>query len=520
MKISVNNIIVGINKGQNNAILQEIVARGIKKNNIEQIIWTKRSIDSRNKNSIKFIYNVDVLLKENVDISKCKNITLAREVEKVLRVPIFEDKNVAVIGCGPAGMFAALRLCEYGYTPHIFERGECIDKRNITTENFVKNGTLDPNSNIQFGEGGAGTYSDGKLNTRIKSENIYKIFDTFVECGANPQILWDYKPHIGTDELRKVIKNLREKIIKMGGKFYFNHKLEDLIIENERVVGLKISHNNKSEIYNFSHTILAIGHSARDIYRMLHSHNVAMASKPFAMGTRIEHPANLIDEMQYGKFAPNMERATYNFTYNKDGRGVFSFCMCPGGEIVNATSNYNTNLVNGMSYSGRNGKFSNSAIVVGIKENDFGDELFSGMEFQEKLEKKAYNVINEYGGIYQNLFDFMNNKKTTHQIESSYKMPLNPYNLNNFFPEIITNYLQMAFNYWSKNKFFINREANLIAPETRTSAPVKILRDVKCESINIRGLYPIGEGSGYAGGITSACVDGIKVVDLAFCKII
>lgn len=525
MRLSFNNIIISLGKDQDNEIIKEMEKRGIKKNNIKSIIWNKRSIDSRKKFDIKLIYNLEVELKKRIDITFLKNVSLIKDVEKIARKPIFSiNKEVAIIGSGPAGLFAALRLAEYGFIPIIFERGEEIDKRDITTENFIRNSLLNPNSNIQFGEGGAGTYSDGKLNTRIKSEYMDKVFETLVECGAPSNILWDYKPHVGTDILKIVVKNLREKIKLLGGKFFFNHKLENIHIKNGKIFGITITNlTGTTEFHNFNSVILAIGHSARDTYKMLHKNGVEMESKAFAIGTRIEHSRCDIDRMQYGKFADNelLGSATYNVTYNNraEERGVFSFCMCPGGIIVNASSELNTSLVNGMSYSQRNGKFSNSAIVVGIKENDFGDHLFSGMEFQEKLERKTYELVEGYGALYQGVLDFMKDKKTTHEIESSYEMKKTSYNLNNFFPEIVVNNMKSAFEYWSKNPIFISKNVNLIAPETRTSAPVRIIRDINGMSVNVQGLYPIGEGAGYAGGIISAAVDGVKIVDLAFTKI-
>ncbi|WP_349763807.1 FAD-dependent protein [Fusobacterium sp. SYSU M8D902] len=524
MRVNVNNIIISLVKDQDKEIMKEIIKRGIKRENIKGIIWNKRSIDSRKKSDIKLIYNLEVELKKAIDISNLKNVSYAQEIVKQDREPLYsKGTTVAVIGAGPAGLFAALRLAEYGYTPMVFERGEEVDKRDITTAKFVHSSIFNQNSNIQFGEGGAGTYSDGKLNTRIKSEYMDKVFETFVECGAPENILWDYKPHVGTDILKEIVKTLRNKIKAMGGDFYFNCKLEKIHLKDGRVCGADVINEvGEKEFYNFNNIILATGHSARDTYRMLNQIGVHMESKPFAIGARIEHLREDIDKMQYGKFAGNelLGAATYNVTYNNraDERGVFSFCMCPGGVIVNAASEENSSLVNGMSYSQRDGKFSNSAIVVGIKENDFGGHLFSGMEFQEQLERKTYELGQGYGALYQNVMDFMNNRKTSHQIESSFEMKKTSYNLNNLFPEVIVENMRGAFEYWSKNPLFISERANLIAPETRTSAPVRIVRDVIGRSVNIDGLYPIGEGAGYAGGIVSAAVDGLKIIDLAFTK--
>lgn len=526
MKINVNNIIVSILKNQDKEIEKEILKRGIKKDNIEKISWLKRSIDSRKKSDIKFVYNVEVILKNEIDVKSLKNISLVKEERYLKREAKDINKKILIVGAGPAGLFAGLRLVEYGYKPIIIERGEDIDSRDKTVDNFVNTGVFNKESNIQFGEGGAGTYSDGKLNTRIRSEYIDKIFKEFVECGAQEEIMWDYKPHIGTDVLKVVIKNLRKKIISLGGKFYFKNKLEEIYLKDNKIVGALIK-NDKDQLekLEIENIILAVGHSARDTYRMLNKKGVFMENKPFAVGARIEHPRKDIDEMQYGKFAnhKNLGAATYNFTYNNfdEERGVFSFCMCPGGVVVNAASEEGGSLVNGMSYSGRDGKFSNSALVVAIKENEFGDHLFSGMEFQERLERKTFELVKEYGALYQSVPDFLEGKLTEKEIESSYQMKKTSYDLNKFFPEVITRNMKMALKYWQKNyPLFVTERANLIAPETRTSAPVRITRDENGESLNVKGLYPIGEGAGYAGGIVSAGVDGLKIVDKVFTTII
>lgn len=506
-------------------VKNEIIKRGIKPENIERIEHVKRSIDSRKKSEIKFVYNLEITLKEAVS-NLHKDFSIPKEIKMEKRVPKKDMGSIAVIGTGPAGLFAALRLCEYGFKPIIFERGEMVDNRDKAIESFYSTSVLNPNSNIQFGEGGAGTYSDGKLNTRIRSGYINKVFLELVESGAQENILWDYKPHVGTDILKVVVKNIREKIKSLGGEFHFNTLVENVVILNNKVVALDIrdKFGNKERL-PFDRVLMGVGHSARDTYKMLHKNGVFMENKAFAVGARIEHPRKDIDEMQYGKFVnhPLLEAATYNLAYNnrEEERGIFSFCMCPGGVIVNAASETGGTLVNGMSYSTRDGEFSNSALVVGIKENEFGDELFSGMKFQESIERKTFELINNYGALTQNVLDFMNNKTTTRQLKSSYPMEMKNYDLNNLFPEVISNNMKYAMKHWEKTqRNFISKNANLIAPETRTSAPVRITRNEFGESISTKGLYPIGEGAGYAGGIVSAAVDGLKIVDYIFTDLV
>ena len=525
MKIAVNNLMVSAVRDQDRELRRELLKKGIKEENIEKIEYSKRSIDSRKKQDIKFVYNLEVTLKRKMTFSEKSQIREVSIKPEPVRRPLDNKKEVVVIGAGPAGLFAALRLCEYGYRPLILERGDKVEDRDRAVYTFYKTDNLDEDSNIQFGEGGAGTYSDGKINTRIKSVYINKVFLELVENGAQEEILWDYKPHVGTDVLKQVVVNLRNKIITMGGRFLFNTKMTDIKIAGNRVRGVHIVHKTGvNEFIEVEDIILCAGHSARDTYRMLHRRGVFMENKPFAVGARIEHPRVDIDKMQYGKLAghPNLGAATYNLTYNnrREERGIFSFCMCPGGEIVNAASSKGTTLVNGMSYSTRDGEFSNSALAVGIKSDEFGSELFSGMKFQEELEKKAYDMIGNYGGLYQGAMDFMEGKKTTRKIRSSYQMRLESHDLNELLPSVVTDNMKMALNYWSRNKYFVSPKANLIGPETRTSAPVRITRNDRCESINIKGLYPVGEGAGYAGGIVSAAVDGLKAIDLAFSEIV
>lgn len=531
MKISITNIIVPLHSNQRESIYKEIEKLGISNKDVLDMKYSKRSIDSRKKSDIKLVYNIEISTTELKNIPKKENIKVIQENNPTPREALFDlNTKIAIIGSGPAGLFAAYSLCKYGYAPLIFERGETIEERDASIQKFIDSSILNPNSNIQFGEGGAGTYSDGKLNTRIKSGYINDVFEILLECGAQEQISWDYKPHIGTDVLKTVISNLREKIKAMGGYFHFNSQLTNINANNGVLESIEITptnvhpnSNNSTAIFKVDKLILAIGHSARDTYRMLHKNGILMENKAFAVGARIEHTRDFIDKLMFGKEHDNdlLGTATYTLTYNNkaEDRGIFSFCMCPGGVIVNAASQEGGTLVNGMSYSDRKRPFSNSALVVTVKENEFGDHLFSGMEFQEQLEKKAYEMGKGYTGIFQNTIDFINNRPSTKVQDSSYEMALTPSNLNDLLPKFITDNMKLALNHWNSiHKGFVSDKANLIGPETRTSAPVRIVRDSLGESLNIKGVFPIGEGAGYAGGITSAAVDGLKIIDFSFTK--
>ena len=517
MKIEIKNITLSVEENQDKGLIKHIEKLGIKREWIGNLTLLKRSIDSRSKRTIKLIYNVEIKLNKNIDISKIKDATLSKIEEKIERKSKKLQGKIAVIGTGPAGLFAALRLCELGYKPIIFERGSMVPKRHQDIENFYNLSILNENSNIQFGEGGAGTYSDGKLTTRVRSEYMDYIFETLVKFGAQDEILYHYKPHIGTDVLKNVVQNMRNHIITLGGEFRFESTVTNFRLLNEEIKAIEI---NGKEWLEFEYVVLGIGHSARDTYRKLYDSGVFMENKDFAIGVRIEHPRVDIDKMQFGDFAghPHLGAATYNYTFNNhvEKRGVFSFCMCPGGEIVNASSVDGHSLVNGMSYSTRDGEFSNSAVVVAVKKQDFGFGVFDGLKFQESIEKKAYETIGNHGALYQNLFDFMDGRKTTDRIKTSYGMGITSVDFNSFFPNVIKDNMQLAFKEWSKNSFFVSKNANLIGPETRTSAPLRITRDENGISLNVKNLFPIGEGAGYAGGIVSAAIDGVKIIDKNF----
>lgn len=476
----------------------------------------KKSIDARDKNNILFVYEFDVEVDNEKVIHKNKDIFISPKEEYIFPKPGNEtlDNKIVIVGSGPAGLFCSYLLAEAGYKPLIIEQGERIEDRVKTVEEFFKTNKLNELSNVQFGEGGAGTFSDGKLNTLVKDKMFRgkKVFEVFIENGAPEEIMYLQKPHIGTDILRKVIINMRNKIITMGGEFRYNTKLTDLIIEKNRLEGIEVNNNETIACNNL---VLAIGHSARDTFYLLHDKNLNMKQKPFAVGFRIEHPSEMINKSQYGDNYKLLPPASYKLTYQAStGRGVYSFCMCPGGFVVNASSEKNRLVVNGMSNYKRDEINSNSAIVVTVNNNDFGDGLFAGIEFQRKLEEEAYKLGN--GLIPVQLYkDFKENRESTKfgeitpNTKGSYKLT----SLNDIFSSDINNSIIEAMtNFDKKIKGFARDDAIFLGVESRTSSPIIIERDELKES-NIKGIYPCGEGAGYAGGITTAAIDGIKVAE-------
>lgn len=485
----------------------------VKESDISNLRINKRSIDARKKPTIYYVYEVDVTL--NISESKYingRNIIEAsiEDFNLIVDNPKSFLKRPIIVGSGPSALFCAYTMCLNNVKPIIIERGKRIEERKKDVLEFFESGKLNENSNIQFGEGGAGTFSDGKLNTLVKHNSSQKkVFEVFVECGASKSILYDSKPHIGTDVLESVIKNLREKLISLGATFMFNTTLTELVIENNRIT--KIEVNNKEYIETDT-LVLAIGHSARDTFEML-SKYLKMEAKSFAVGVRIQHPQEMISESQYGKDYEYLEPASYKLTYQtKNGHSVYTFCMCPGGFVVNASSEQGKLAINGMSNSKRDSKNANSAIVVSVSPKDFGDNLFSGMEFQRELEEKCFQIGN--GTIPISLYkDYKDNKETTKflDVEPLFKGKTKFTNINEIFPLFINDSLKEAIEYFgTKIKGFNRDDAIIAAVESRTSSPIRIIRDENLVS-SVNGIYPCGEGAGYAGGITSASMDGIKV---------
>ena len=485
------------------------------KNNSYQIV--KKSIDARDKSNIFYVYQVDFncLNEENI-LRKYKKLSKSNVIsyhyvgkgEKKL------DNSILVVGSGPCGLFCAYKLAKDGYHPIVLERGEEMEKRIQSVENFFQTNKLNSSSNIQFGEGGAGTFSDGKLNTLVKDKSgrMREVFRIFVENGAPEDILYLQNPHIGTDLLRKVIVNIRNKIIEWGGEFHYSSFMSDIIIENNKVKAVEV---NYQDIIPCSCLVLAIGHSARDTFSLLAEKNIKMVPKNFAVGVRIMHPQKMISESQYGSKYNLLPPASYKLVYHAtNGRGVYSFCMCPGGYVVNASSEDGLLAINGMSNYKRDAENANSAIVVTVSEKDFSDGLMGGVAFQRMLEEKAYEIGNGVIPI-QLLEDFMNDRVSTHfkSVFPVTKGKVSFANLNVLFSKDICDALKEAIPYFGKKiKGFDRGDALLLGVESRTSSPIRILRDEGFEA-NIKGLYPGGEGAGYAGGITTSAMDGIKIAE-------
>jgi uncharacterized protein len=470
-------------------------------------------------NAEQFYYDVSIVISVGEYFDNKGGFQIYSESSKSPRKSIIRKEKPIIIGFGPAGMFAALELLEYGLQPIIFERGKKIEERTIDVQRFIRERVLDPESNIQFGEGGAGSYSDGKLFSRMKnSEYVSKVLDTFIKFGAPEELGYVSKPHIGTDVLCRIVRNVRNYILERGGEIQYSSKMTNVLIEDGKAIGIMI---NGEKEYRSSMIFLAVGHSASDTFEMMHNKGIALEQKPISVGLRIEHPAETINLLRYGKKYNNfpcLGAATYsmNYTDRKLKRGVYTFCMCPGGEIVNASSEQGMMVLNGMSYSRRSSAFSNSALVVTCHTSDYPSASpLAGIEFQREIEGKVFHAS---GGRWevpaQNLPDFLNRNISKNLNDNSYKMGAVAVSLSELLPLFVSDMLTAAFHSWKKEyPLFVSEEAILFAAETRTSSPVKMKRSENHESISTKNLYPIGEGSGYTGGITSSAADAIKAVE-------
>jgi uncharacterized protein len=494
----------------------------------------KRGVDARKPHAILFVYTLDVELKNEAKVlAKFKKDVHVKptpdmDYKFVAKAPETPITRPVIVGFGPAGIFAALILAQSGFRPIVLERGKAVRERTQDTWGFWRKGKLNPESNVQFGEGGAGTFSDGKLYSQIKDPKHYgrKVLEEFVKAGAPEEILYVSHPHIGTFKLVSMVEKMRETIEALGGEIRFESRVDDIELTSGQVQGVILA---SGERIATNHLVLAVGHSARDTFEMIHKRDIYIEAKPFSIGLRVEHPQSLIDRARYGANAENplLGAADYKLVYHaKNGRSVYSFCMCPGGTVVAAASEPGRVVTNGMSQYSRNERNANAGIVVGITpEQDYPGDPLAGMELQRKLEEKAYALGgNNYAAPGQLVGDFINGKPSTEfgAVQPSYTPGVHLTDLSSALPEFAISAIREALPEFAKQiKGFDLPDAILTGVETRTSSPIRIKRnDDDLQSINTKGLYPTGEGAGYAGGILSAGVDGIRIAEAVALSIV
>ena len=520
MTYIVQNIKLSIDTSKDEALAmaKHRLLKFFSKNSIGELKIYKTSIDARKKENILFVYSVsaeihgtsrlneNAMLKDGIVPLQEDSISIEFGTEKLCERPV-------IVGFGPCGMFCALLLAKYGYRPIVIERGSSVKQRTEDIEAFFKSGILNPESNIQFGAGGAGTFSDGKLVTRINDPKCGYVLAEMHRFGAPEEVLYKAKPHVGTDYLKKVVENIEKEILHFGGEVLFNTKLEEIVVENDRVVSVK---TNKGDL-PCSLLVLAVGHSARDTFAMLSSHSVDMLAKSFSVGVRVEHLQKDIDVALYGNFAghPKLPKGEYNLSCHNGDRGVYTFCMCPGGQVVAAASEEGGVVTNGMSNFLRDGKNANSAVAVSVNPSDYGNRVDLAIDFQRNLEKSAYRAAhNSYAAPCQTMGDFLGKTKNSmpSKIIPTYRDGnVTMTEMDKILPPFVKESLRFGFlNFDRKLKGFAANEAILTGVETRTSSPIRIPRNEEYLALHFLNLYPCGEGAGYAGGITSAAIDGIK----------
>ncbi|NLV85635.1 MAG: hypothetical protein GX025_00235 [Clostridiales bacterium] len=495
---------------------------GISPEEIRDFSISRISVDARKKSDVHQVFSVTLsadkekrLLKAARNKNICLYETQPYEFPKVSRK---SSLRPVIVGLGPAGLFAAYELARAGLPPIILERGGPVEKRSLEVEGFWKTGSLSEISNVQFGEGGAGTFSDGKLNTGINDPRVRHIFETFVSHGAPEDILWTAKPHIGTDVLRTLVKSMRQELLSLGCEIRFEHKLSGLKIKNNALCGILVEGETGFYEMPCDSLILAVGHSARDTFKMLYSAGLNMEQKPFAIGLRIEHDQNLISQAQYGNFADKLPAADYKLSCHlPNGRSAYSFCVCPGGQVVAAASENGKLVTNGMSSRARDGQNINGGFLVGVRPSDFENaHPLAGIAFQEKWESLAFSLGGgDFKAPVQTVGDFLEKRASRDigSINPTYLPDVKPSNLDLCLPDFVTETLRAALLQFDRSLHgFGDKNALLTGVETRSSSPLRILRDESFQS-TVRGIYPCGEGAGYAGGISSAAADGIKTAE-------
>lgn len=519
MKLIIHNLKLSLNDNINS--LKRIVSKKLRvdSKDFKDFKIVKESIDARKKPDINLIYSVMVEIPGNLKVTNNNDIRVLEDKvqEPLIRGEIKLVVRPVVIGTGPAGLFAALVLSQNGYRPLVLERGECVERRTEIVNSYWKGGELNPETNVQFGEGGAGTFSDGKLTTRINDRRCTKVLEEFYASGAPEEILYKAKPHIGTDVLKNVVVNMRKRIIDLGGEVRFNSKVTSVCVKNGKITGVVV---NDSENIDAEVVVLATGHSARDTYSSLFESGIEFVQKPFSIGVRIEHPQELINIAQYGEASTHQRlgAADYQLFYKTGGRTVYSFCMCPGGVVVAAASEPHMVVTNGMSEFARDRENANSALVVSVGPGDYGSSHpLAGIEFQRTWERQAFTCGgSSYAAPVQRLEDFILGRVSGKigEVRPSYTGDTKFADINKCLPGFVTGPMKESIKYFDDRlKGFGIKDALLTGVETRTSSPVRIPRTETLEADKVKGLYPSGEGAGYAGGIVSAAVDGIKIAE-------